>query len=489
MKSPTEFAHHREGLKVGHGFRRALSGLLLALVIPLFSHAQYLDPETTWFAGEATFQDQGMVNEPGRMTMATPHKEAKFNTMIARFLQILDAEKTAELTTINSALSKPGKKIVIPGKDTFIADMEPVCVEWNMSPLRYYEQAGNWAPVFRAAAESELVPYVNPAAERSGMGHMHVGGPKVALNPFLKHPLLLRNMMVYLHQHPSLMWGFAEAYDIGPNSNIETLHSPYRQVRFARAVELFDRWYDVATPEQRADGAFKFLGYLWRQGGEDFFYHYRLLNLEHLKPLIDRSMGESGELRGKYTVEFRNIRPYKTPDHVQAVSEFLFQLMDRLAKPNSRIPFRKISPEQYTNFHSGLVISHDWREVQNELRLKRKNPIWDEMVGEYIANLSSHTFSLDLGRGVRVAPAYSEKENKGTYFEISLPRIEGETSPVIEVGTHRVFMQPVVVSGENWWVGVAKTREMGVRPEDLRSGRAIRLSRRDVRCRFLFTTK
>jgi hypothetical protein len=51
----------------------------------------------------------------------------------------------------------------------------------------------------------------------------------MAENPFFVHPLLLRNIQVYLHKHPALLHGFAEAYDIGINSNIETFHEESRQ--------------------------------------------------------------------------------------------------------------------------------------------------------------------------------------------------------------------------------------------------------------------
>ena len=129
--------------------------------------------------------------------------------------------------------------------------MDPVCIEFKTSPFTIDETIKRATPVFEAAKQTGLVPYVKPAAERSGMGHIHVGGETLATNPFYKYPNLLRNVLVFFHQHPSLMYGFAEAWDIGHNSNIETYHNKYRFKSFKKIIAEFDEFFLDAVPGEK----------------------------------------------------------------------------------------------------------------------------------------------------------------------------------------------------------------------------------------------
>lgn len=486
MKGTKQEFHSRRTIA-----RRSLAIIAAVLTLaPALAAAKFIDPERTWFAAEPTFQDQGMVNEEGRRTFGTPHKEAQFAIFRASLIKGLNAEQSATQSPINNAGFKPGYKINVPGVDTFVTDMEPVCIEVNKSPMRYYEQAEKWRPAFNAAKATGLVGYVNPAAERSGMGHFHVGGPTIADNPFFAHPRLLRNTMVYFHQHPSLLWGFAEAYDIGDNSNIESLHIKGRQERFNKAVADFDAWWESATPAERIDGGFKFLYFLKRHGGSDFFQHYRLINLQHVDRLAGGSMASFGSTAGKFTVEFRNIRPFQTPEQLQAMAEFLYRTLDRLADPEMKVPFRDISASEYRNFHSALVVDDDWQKVKSQLRLAPFNKIWDEMQHEYVANQTAKTKQLPGHPGVRIAPAYSEKENKGTYFEVSLPRNAGDAEPILSINGRAIALEAVSAGQQDYWVGVISAKEVGLTPALVESGTAIEIQHRTraQMCRALFGT-
>jgi hypothetical protein len=53
-------------------FMKMVSSFLLALFASLSAWAG-INPDTVLFGHEATFQDQAIVNEPGRMTMETAH--------------------------------------------------------------------------------------------------------------------------------------------------------------------------------------------------------------------------------------------------------------------------------------------------------------------------------------------------------------------------------------------------------------------------------
>ena len=400
-------------------FAICIRSLALALLlVAAGANAQLVDRSLTLFGMEPTFQDLEMVNEPGRLTLETPHKREKFEAMIAAVLADLDTTHSAVRSSIGSSEYKPGVRLQIPGRGDYLVDMEPVCIEWNQLPVRSFEMIATWAPIFSAANRVGLVPYINPAAERSGMGHFHVGGHTVATNPYFRHPTLLRNMMVTLHQHPSLLWGFAEAYDIGLDSNIETYHEQ-RQSVLRAAVAKFDRWYKSASPADKRNGAFKFLGILHslHSVSVGFFQHYRFLNLQHVKALANGTIESDGQRTGKYTIEHRNFRPAPTAPHAQALTELLLRVMDKLAPEDLLTPWKTISSAEYTRFHSATVVSDDWSRVVNEFALPN-NQIWNDMIGEYVNNQTSRARTHPTVQGLELLPAYSEKYNKGKYFEM-----------------------------------------------------------------------
>lgn len=390
--------------------------LFIAFLLSSVQALSQVDRNQVLFGPEPSFQDQEMVLEPGRMTMSTPHKEKKFKEMKARFLEILGQPENITISPINRADFKPGFRIQIPGRGIFITNMEPVCIEWNQLPVTYENLINAWAPVFQAAKDVQLSPYVQIAAERSGMGHIHVGGNTVAENPYFKHPTLLRNMMVYLHQHPSLLWGFAEAYDIGSESNIETLHGG-REEKFKQAVEQFDAWYSQASQSERLDGGFKFLNFLYKKGGDDFFRHYRFINLEHVKKLIGGSLSRHGDLEGKYTIEHRNFRPFKTEYHLKANAELLLKMMDKFSSNDLLVPFVQISEQQYRNFFGTHFVESDWELVSRELNFEQ-DPLWAEMISEYTQNLIQGKLQVTYFPNFEILTAYSEKTKKGHHYEI-----------------------------------------------------------------------
>lgn len=434
-----------------------------------------INPNRVWFGLEATFQDQGMVDEKGRMTFSTPHKQAKFRAMIDDFKIRMGAPQASE-SFVNSLNFKPGFEITLPDGSKYITTMEPVCIEWNMRPVLVNEIAERWAPIYESAKAVGLKPYINRAAERSGMGHIHVGAESVAENPFFKNPTLLRNVLVYFHQHPSLMWGFAEAFDIGNKSNIETFHINGRQAGFEAAVAEFDEWYNKASAKERVDGGFKFLELLYNQGGQDFFYHYRLINLEHLEALVGEKMSTAGHLRGKYTVEFRGFRPYPSPEHAQALAQMLLEVFTPLAKKSVRVPFRSISDAEYARFKSALVIENDWNVVKSELGLTTNSHL-EGMISEYTTNLARQSRKTRGKLAFTISPAYSEKTLKGQFFEIVLPDVTHVPTAVFNGKTNFEFQEVHDSQGQTRFVTVVyggKDADMltVARSIEIRSGRA-----------------
>lgn len=457
-----------------------------------------IDLKKTWFGVEYTFQDEEMVNESGRATFETPHKRERFEVLKQAYADVLGIENTAR--DIGDGDYKPGADFQVPKDGKHVLTMEPVTIEMNTPPRTFWEIEPTAAKIFSAAGKANLVPYVNPAAERSGMGHIHVGAKAMKDNPFYKHPNLLRNIMVHMHQHPSLMWGFAEAYDIGGASNITTLHNynprlektaedhllqydpeylpdvregsnlrrgpaMEQEQAFFRAVDKFDKWYAKALKQgDTSDGLRQFLRALRAEGLDSSFYHYGMINLEHLEWLAKRRtpLPKDYVHNKKATVEFRQFRPPASPGHARAHAGLLVTLMDDLSEPGKMVPTRSISAEEYNRFHSASVVADDWNEVKRGL--SAYDPLWDDSVKEYVdVQLKTEAVRLkfDYIKNAEVRPAYSPKYRKGTKFELRIPENEIDGDPKVSFDGKELEFEKVKLGNKSYWVTVFDAQHEG----------------------------
>ena len=437
---------------------------VLVLTISFVAQAARINLEEVLFGIEYTFQDQTMVDEPGRSTMTTPHKEAKAQAIVYRLAENVGLPPS---TVVSKTTWKPGHYINVPNDGKWVVNAEPVTIEVNTTPRHYAQIVSTAEPIFEATKANGLVPYVNPAAERSGMGHVHVGARKMGENPFFTNPLLLRNVMVYLHKHPALLFGFSEAYDNGLNSNIETYHVEERQKEFEKAIATFDRWYDLSSPAQRKNGALNKLLDLYRIHGKNshFFEHYRYINLEHI------AQGNfTADNEGKLTVEFRNFRPPKDPETAKAFATLLVAIMEKQSAPEYKEPFAWITPEAYRRFNTGTKVASDWIEVRKVLSLNDKH--LNAAVREYVTAIQKQKTHLTSLPNSELFSAYSEKENKGTYFELRLPVSAYAEVPHIEANGASLEFEKVAIRGAKFWVASVDTKKLNIAPIELLNNRA-----------------
>ncbi len=434
------------------------------------SGLRFIDPKTVLMSPEYTFQDQEMVDEPGRMSIRTPHKIEKTR----QFALSLLADRGLNFDTYaiaNMDAFKAGYFMEVTPGERWYVNSEPVCIEVNHTPRNIYGVAEISPEIFATAAKIHLVPYVQPAAERSGMGHIHIGGATIGQSPFFSNPLLLRNYMVYVHKHPALLWGFAEAYDVGPGSNIETLHTGNRQALFERAVHEFDQWWHGASAEQKKDGLFHYLSALKRHGGWDFFQHYRATNLEHLNALAGDGLGPiNPELAGKLTVELRNFRPPQSPDILNAELEMLLRVFDHLSDPNHIEEFKNISEREYVNFFSASKVASDWEEVKREVGIRDTR--LDSMIGEHIDAVHRYEYPIQGIDGARLFNAYSRKDDKGSNFELLIPG-RSIRRGTISLGDRIIPLEKIQIGGKVYWTATLETKGPNAvaKSEDLKQGR------------------
>ena len=312
--------------------------------------------------------------------------------MLAEYLKLRGLEKRHIRYDGTHEYVKPGYEFHVPGEGIYVINMEPVTIELNTTP-KTYEQIMTVAPKFIGPQKSRSCSYVNTAAERSGMGHIHVGGKTLGESPVYRHPNLLRNLLVYFHQHPSLLYGFAEAWDIGLGSNIENYFERDRFEGFTEAVEAFDKWYleQLRTGSPKIEqGIYVFLKSLesHQRFYRDFFDHYRFINLEHIKEILQ---GYGPTDRGKFTIEFRMFRPQKSPEHAQANAELILDLLEFLSKPGKLIPLKKPSPSEIGRMQMPSSIESDWEKVKSEIN--HSNLLSDQMIEELTQN-ARETFEI-----------------------------------------------------------------------------------------------
>lgn len=449
-----------------------LSAFFLILILSSAVFAQrHIDLSKTLFGIEYSFQDVTMVNEPGRSTMTSVHKRAKLREMIQNYLAVTGLPLEAVETKITW---KPGFYINVPNDGQYVINTEPVTIEFNTTPKTLSEITAAATPIYKAAEMTGLKPYMNPAAERSGMGHIHVGGWTLGDSPFYRHENLLRNVLAFFHKHPSLLYGFAEAYDIGRGSNIETMHAEDKQEALKEIFADYDQWSKERVGD--TNGLLKLVDLFknykkpikWTNGGsggfKGFFAHYRFINLEHVEALTTAS---DPAKQGKYTIEFRMFRPPPTAKHAEALAQLLVAVMDYLAKPGHLEKFETISQESFGRFMTGTKVESDWEEVKKLLKIK--NSYLDEMVQEFAQSIHSKLVKRDAKKGVELFESYSEKEKKGTAYELRLDQSLWHEAPFMEIRGQEILFELVSVGSKKYWIARIDPQLQGVDIEKFRA--------------------
>lgn len=427
------------------------------------------------FGVEYTFQDQTMVDEPGRNTISTPYKEKialDFSNQLALAVGLVPKEAVKVKTSW-----KQGFYLNVPGDGQWVINPEPVTIEVNTTPRHLNELKNTAIPIFEVAEKLGLKAYVQPAAERSGMGHIHVGAHSMKENPFFANPQLLRNVMVYIHKNPALLHGFAEAFDIGLDSNIETYHTVERQTKFQEAVSQFDQWFLKATSEEKKQGLNEFLKILDQHNTDDigFFRHYRFINLEHLEGALYAPF--QSDDKGKLTVEFRNFRPPADPETTYAFAKLLMSVMKYQAKADHLEPFKWISENEYLRFNTASRVKENWEQLKNDLNLQ--NLALDRQIQDYASAIERFQYPQKLigeknHSSMKVNLAYSQKSRKGQFYEVLVEQT-GTTQPQFQIGNYVLDFSEVIVDSKKYWLSVIDVKQARIHPSDIQEGNLMQL--------------
>lgn len=407
---------------------------------------EQLNPRNIFWGYEATFQNEQMVDE-GRGEKPLPYKESLLAQLANSYHKMTaPKQKLISSGSLKGSLFE-GYEYKFSSNEKAIVNMEPGCIEWTLTPKTIYQLSDAWAPVYAAAYATGLQPYILPTGRRAGGGQFHIGGTASAENPFIKNPLLLRNLMVFFHSNPGILFGFSEGFDVGPGTNAQTFHN-LLQESFSEVIEEFDKWYLKAGKTQNAKSVVKyFIGLITDYGLNLNAYaranHYAAINLEHFIEYL-----ETG--KDIFTIELRNLRPMKSPEHIESVALMLLKLMDHLSKPNLLVPFKNISVSEFNSMYGGLAVEENWEEIKKLLNLK--DPILDEMVLEYSRNPN---LKVSKYKDYYLRASYSEASRLGQNFEIfKILKPDEKPEPFVLYKDQKVPLKEVTVSGQRLAVGM-----------------------------------
>jgi gamma-glutamyl-gamma-aminobutyrate hydrolase PuuD len=434
---------------------------------------QNIDASKVLFGDEYSFQDKVMTQEPGRNTSYTPYKVDKAKLVALNLALELGLGSNSVQPKIDEGGRgfKEGYTIFVPGDGTWTITMEPVAIEVTAPPRTSENIKATAEKIFSAAQAAGLVPYINAAAERSGMGHKHVGGTKLGESPFFISQNLLRNMIVLFHNHPSLLYGFAEAFDVGPNSNIENEHSLHRQEVLKGVVAAFDDYFKKEPIEEGRGFQVLMLCLMLEKGGLDFFKHYRFINLEYFQGLAKGAIlnfEQMRELVGKWTVEFRILRPPRSPLMAEATTELLLKLMDQMAEPGHLEPLKIFSEQEMALAHTSTVLEADWQEVK--ARFDIKNSALNSSQNELIKTLRLNRFQAEgLPAGAEVFISDERKDQKFRHYEVRVPATDLNESPKLSIGAQDLNFSLVKLQDKAYWVATLDAVQAKILPSRLRN--------------------
>ncbi len=385
------------------------------------------------------YQELPVVGEsdPGVVRTALT-VEARDGKLHIFYPPLFQAEDWLDLTAaVEATAAEMGRKVVLEGylppSDPrlmhFSVTPDPGVIEVNIHPAHRWDDV-----VERTGQLYEEARQVGLAAEKfmldgrhvgtGGGNHVVMGGETVAESPFLKRPDLIKSLVGFWHNHPSLSYLFSGLF-IGPTSQ----HPRIDEARMDSIHELeiaFSKvhaWQEV--PPWLTDRLFRNL--LADMTG----------NTHRTEFCIDKMYDPASSSGRRGLVEFRG---FEMPPHAQMSAVQMLLMRAALAAFWER-PYERRLVRWGTRLNDQFMLPHfaeqDFRDALDELR-NLGAPIDPDWFAPHLAfrfpligEVTAHDVGLELRHALEPWHVLAEEQvNGGTarYVDSSAERVQAKVS-------------------------------------------------------------
>jgi uncharacterized protein (DUF2126 family)/transglutaminase-like putative cysteine protease len=380
---------------------------------------------------------------------------------------------------VETAVTETGLPVIIEGEtpprdprlNKLAVTPDPGVIEVNLHPSKSWDELVERTTVLYEEARltrlgTEKFMLDGRHTGTGGGNHILIGGETPPDSPVLRRPDLLRSLLAYWQNHPSLSWLFSSLF-IGPTSQAPRIDEARN-----------DSLYELEVAFKELDRNLKTLGYTppWLC---DRLFRNLLIdasgNTHRSEFSIDKLYAPESSSGRLGLVE---MRAFEMPPHSRmSLAQHL--LLRGLVAKFWREPYRNGLVRWGTDIHDRWMLPHfcetDFRDVINDLRDAGYPFEMDWFAPHFefrfprIGDLEQRDLRLELRTALEPWHVLGEEPGGGgtvRYVDSSLERLQVKASGLIgdrfalTVNGHRVPLHPTGVNGE----GVAGVRYRAWQP-------------------------